>query len=128
MTRTERGYELQFRMAGREERWTSMFGSGSGGVMDETFIRNRYIKDAAQDYDASDDLLNEHGQCEWRIVRVLEEVVEPPRTSQQVVEWYAGEDGGNRPVNQHRRDNPGHSSGRSNTGSLYCVDCAWVGP
>lgn len=78
----ERGYELQFRTHRTDgsDRWTSVFGSGQ----DEAFIRSRYIHDAAMDYDARPD---EYGDVEWRIVRVLEEEIEPPRTSQQVFEW-----------------------------------------
>lgn len=57
--------------------------------MSESRARVRYISDAAQDYDARDTA--DYGEVEWRIVRLIEEVVEPPRTSQGVVEWLTAE-------------------------------------
>lgn len=82
---TLRGYELQYRTRGKETHWTSVFGSAERGYQDEEFIRTHYIRNAAMDYDAD---LDDRGDIEWRVVRVLEEVVEPPRTSREVVEWF----------------------------------------
>lgn len=74
-----RGYELQFSANGG--RWTSL----TNGPETEPEARARLVRDAAQDFDARD--TDEDGVIEWRIIRVIEEVVEPARTSEGVVHW-----------------------------------------
>lgn len=90
-----RGYELQFRAVGSDNRWTSVFPAPDP---DEAWIRGKYVRDAATDASLRpDDVLSD---VEWRIVRVIEQVVEPPRTSDEVVEWAAS---GNRTPPGERR-------------------------
>lgn len=83
VVRVERGYEVQFRTPGNG--WTAI----THGPEREDRARVRLILDAARDYDARD--TEDYGEVEWRLVRVVEEVVEPSRTSQQVVEWLTAE-------------------------------------
>lgn len=80
-----RGYELQFRQVGSNNRWISVF---SAPDPDEAWVRDKYVRNATTDSELRP--ADENDDIEWRIVRVIEQVIEPPRTSGEVVAWASG--------------------------------------